>query len=135
MFHGGSLQAMPPKLRSNDGKNVVIRPLAYCKEKDIEAYALQKQFPIIPCDLCGSQPNLQRQNIKQMLQLWDKTNPGRVESIFTALTSVKPSQLADRDLFDFASLQVDRSQTDGDAATAGELFPKEAAGAKSLGPL
>ena len=124
---------MPPKLRSNDGKNVVIRPLAYCKEKDIEAYALQKQFPIIPCDLCGSQPNLQRQNIKQMLQLWDKTNPGRVESIFTALTSVKPSQLADRDLFDFASLQVDRSQTDGDAATAGELFPKEAAGAKSLG--
>ena len=133
MFHGGSLQAMPPKLRSNDGKNVVIRPLAYCKEKDIEAYALQKQFPIIPCDLCGSQPNLQRQNIKQMLQLWDKTNPGRVESIFTALTSVKPSQLADRDLFDFASLQVDRSQTDGDAATAGQLFPKEAAGAKSLG--
>lgn len=106
MFHGGSLQAMPPKLRSNDGKNVVIRPLAYCKEKDIESYAQQKQFPIIPCDLCGSQPNLQRQNIKQMLKQWDKANPGRVESIFTALTNVKPSQLADRDLFDFASLQV-----------------------------
>ena len=110
MFHGGSLQAMPPKLRSNDGRNVVIRPLAYCKEKDIESYAQHKQFPIIPCDLCGSQPNLQRQNIKQMLQQWDKTNPGRVESIFTALTNVKPSQLADRDLFDFESLTVDRSE-------------------------
>ena len=100
---------MPPKLRSNDGRNVVIRPLAYCKEKDIEKYAQQKQYPIIPCDLCGTQPNLQRQNIKQMLREWDKTNPGRVESIFTALTNVKPSQLADRELFDFASLQIDRS--------------------------
>jgi len=109
MFHGGSLQSMPPKLRSNDGRNVVIRPLAYCKEKDIEKYAQQKQYPIIPCDLCGTQPNLQRQNIKQMLREWDKTNPGRVESIFTALTNVKPSQLADRELFDFASLQIDRS--------------------------
>ena len=113
MFHGGSLQAMPPKLRSNDGKNVVIRPLSYCKEKDIEKYAQQKQFPIIPCDLCGAQPNLQRQNIKQMLREWDKTNPGRVESIFTALTNVKPSQLADRDLFDFNNLQVNR-QANGD---------------------
>jgi len=110
MFHGGSLQAMPPKLRSNDGKNVVIRPLAYCKEKDIENYAAQRAFPIIPCDLCGSQPNMQRQNIKQMLQGWDKSNPGRVESIFTALTNVKPSQLADRDLFDFVSLAVDRDE-------------------------
>jgi len=109
MFHGGSLQSMPPKLRSNDGRNVVIRPLAYCKEKDIEKYAQEKQYPIIPCDLCGTQPNLQRQNIKQMLREWDKTNPGRVESIFTALTNVKPSQLADRELFDFASLQIDRS--------------------------
>ena len=107
MFHGGSLQAMPPKLRSNDGRNVVIRPLAYCKEKDISRYATERDFPIIPCDLCGSQANLQRQNIKAMLQQWDKTNPGRVESIFTALTNVKPSQLADRDLFDFASLSVE----------------------------
>lgn len=107
MFHGGSLQAMPPKLRSNDGKNVVIRPLAYCKEKDISRYATERDFPIIPCDLCGSQPNLQRQNIKAMLQQWDKSNPGRVESIFTALTNVKPSQLADRNLFDFASLVID----------------------------
>ena len=107
MFHGGSLQAMPPKLKSNDGKNVVIRPLAYCKEKDIASYAAQREFPIIPCDLCGAQPNLQRQNIKQMLQGWDKTNPGRVESIFTAMTNVKPSQLADRKLFDFESLGID----------------------------
>jgi len=110
MFHGGSLQAMPPKLKSNDGKNVVIRPLAYCKEKDITAYANEKQFPIIPCDLCGSQPNMQRQNIKAMLQQWDKQHPGRVESIFTALSNVKPSQLADRKLFDFVSLMVERDQ-------------------------
>ncbi len=109
MFHGGSLQAMPPKLRSNDGRNIVIRPLAYCKEKDIERYSAQREFPIIPCDLCGSQANLQRQNIKQMLQQWDKESPGRIESIFTAVTNVKPSQLADRKLFDFASLVVDRT--------------------------
>lgn len=107
MFHGGSLQAMPPKLRSNDGKNVVIRPLAYCKEKDIEQYALQNKYPIIPCDLCGSQPNLQRQLTKEMLQGWDKKHPGRVESIFTAIRNVKPSQLADRNLFDFESLSTD----------------------------
>ena len=133
MFHGGSLQAMPPKLRSNDGKNVVIRPLAYCKEKDIENYAQQKQFPIIPCDLCGSQPNLQRQNIKQMLQQWDKTSPGRVESIFTALTNVKPSQLADRDLFDFVSLQVDRNATACDDAAAESLLTQEAGTEASSG--
>lgn len=108
MFHGGSLQSMPPKLLSDDGKNVVIRPLAYCKEKDISAYARQKEFPIIPCDLCGSQPNLQRQLTKEMLQEWDKKFPGRVESIFTAMTNVKPSQLADRRLFDFESLVVNR---------------------------
>lgn len=111
MFYGGSLQAMPPKLRSNDGKNVVIRPLSYCKEKDIEKYAEQKQFPIIPCDLCGAQPNLQRQNIKQMLRAWDRTNPGRIESIFTALGNVKPSQLADRNLFDFVGLQVNPGES------------------------
>ena len=112
MFHGGSLQAMPPKLKSNDGRNVVIRPLAYCKEKDIEAYSARREFPIIPCDLCGSQPNLQRQHIKQMLREWDKSNPGRVESIFKAITNVKPSQLADRNLFDFISLQTDRTDSD-----------------------
>jgi len=120
MFHGGSLQAMPPKLKSNDGKNVVIRPLAYCKEKDITAYAKERQFPIIPCDLCGSQPNMQRQNIKAMLQQWDKQHPGRVESIFTALTNVKPSQLADRKLFDFVSLMVERDGSQ--PSTDEELF-------------
>jgi len=109
MFHGGSLEAMPPKLRSNDGNNVVIRPLAYCKEKDIVEYAQQKDYPIIPCDLCGQQPNLQRQLTKQMLQEWDKKFPGRVESIFTAIKNVKPSQLADTELFDFAGLRVDRT--------------------------
>ncbi len=111
MFHGGSLQAMPPKLRSNDGKNVVIRPLAYCKEKDIELYAKQNNYPVIPCDLCGSQPNLQRQLTKDMLREWDKKFPGRIESIFTAIKNVKPSQLADRNLFDFESLVADARET------------------------
>ncbi len=109
MFHGGSLQSMPPKLLSDDKQNVVIRPLAYCKEKDIESYAAQKEFPIIPCDLCGSQPNLQRQLTKEMLHEWDVKHPGRVESIFRAITNVKPSQLADRKLFDFESLSVERA--------------------------
>ena len=100
---------MPPKLLSDDKQNVVIRPLAYCKEKDIESYAVQKAFPIIPCDLCGSQPNLQRQLTKEMLQDWDAKHPGRIESIFRSITNVKPSQLADRKLFDFESLSVDRA--------------------------
>ena len=110
MFHGGSLQSMPPKLLSDDKQNVVIRPLSYCKEKDIEAYAAQKEFPIIPCDLCGSQPNLQRQLTKEMLNEWDAKHPGRIESIFRAITNVKPSQLADRKLFDFESLSVERAE-------------------------
>ncbi len=101
MFHNGTLKAMPPKLRSDDGKNIVIRPLAYCKEKDIERFAVAKGFPIIPCNLCGSQENLQRQKVKEMLQQWDKQHPGRVESIFSAVQNVAPSQLADRQLFDF----------------------------------
>lgn len=101
LFFGGSLKAMPAKLRSDDGKNIVIRPLAYCKEKDIIEFAEIQQFPIIPCDLCGSQPNLQRAQIKTMLQAWDKAHPGRVETIFNALQNVAPSQLLDRGLFDF----------------------------------
>ena len=104
MFYGGSLKAMPPKLQSDDGKNVVIRPLAYCKEKDLEVYAQLREFPIIPCNLCGSQENLQRKAIKAMLQQWEKQHPGRVETIFRALQNVAPSQLADRQLFDFISL-------------------------------
>ncbi len=105
LFYGGKLKAMPPKLRSDDGKHIVIRPLAYCREKDIEKFSAMKQFPIIPCNLCGSQDNLQRQVIKEMLQGWDKTHPGRVESIFSALQNVAPSQLADTRLFDFANLE------------------------------
>ncbi len=108
MFHGGSLQAMPPKLLSDDGANVVIRPLAYCKEKDIATYSQRREFPIIPCDLCGSQPNLQRQKTKEMLHEWDRLYPGRVESIFSAIRNVKPSQLADKNLHDFENLSQTR---------------------------
>lgn len=104
LFHGGKLKAMPPKLLSDDGRHVVIRPLAYCKESDLAAYAEIRQFPIIPCNLCGSQPNLQRQAIKAMLRQWDRQFPGRVENIFAALQNVAPSHLADTALFDFAKL-------------------------------
>ncbi|GAK20198.1 LOW QUALITY PROTEIN: tRNA(cytosine32)-2-thiocytidine synthetase [Vibrio sp. JCM 19052] len=107
MFHGSRLKAMPPKLRSDDGRNVVIRPLTYCREKDIK-YAEHKEFPIIPCNLCGSQENLQRQSIKAMLIDWDKKTPGRVEAIFKSIQNVSPSQLADRELFDFENLPLDR---------------------------
>lgn len=108
MFYGGKLKAMPPKLLSDDKQNVVIRPLAYCKEEDLVEYAELKQFPIIPCNLCGSQDNLQRQVIKDMLQGWEKQNPGRMETIFAAIKSVAPSQLADTKLFDFTNLRIDR---------------------------
>ncbi len=105
MFYGGKLKSMPPKLVSDDGKNMVIRPLAYAREKDIAAYAELKGFPIIPCNLCGSQDNLQRQVIKEMLQGWDKTHPGRIETMFRAMQNVVPSHLADTALFDFKGLQ------------------------------
>jgi len=108
IFYAGKLKAMPPKLLSDDGQNIVIRPLAYCKEKDIEAYAELKQFPIIPCNLCGSQENLQRQVMKKMLENWDKAFPGRLESIFSSLQNVAPSQLADSQLFDFIGLNLDQ---------------------------
>jgi tRNA 2-thiocytidine biosynthesis protein TtcA len=104
LFHGGQLKAMPAKLASDDGKHVVIRPLAYVAEEDLAAYAEVKGFPIIPCTLCGSQDNLQRQVIGQMLRDWEKHHPGRVQSIVRALTEVRPSHLLDRKLFDFASL-------------------------------
>lgn len=109
LFYGGRLKAMPPKLLSDDKRNIVIRPLAYCREKDLGEYSRHKQFPIIPCNLCGSQENLQRQNIKQMLADWDKSNPGRTETIFSALQKVSPSQLADTGLFNFQDLVLDRS--------------------------
>ena len=108
LFFGGKLKAMPPKLLSDDRKNVVIRPLAYCREVDIERYALQQQYPIIPCNLCGSQENLQRAEIKRMLRGWEKQYPGRTETIFRALGNVSPSQLADPSLFDFVGLSVER---------------------------
>jgi tRNA 2-thiocytidine biosynthesis protein TtcA len=105
MFFGGSLKSMPPKLLSDDGRNVVIRPLAYCREKDLARFARYKAFPIIPCNLCGSQENLQRVEVKRMLADWEKRYPGRTETIFRSLCNVAPSQLADRDLFDFTALE------------------------------
>lgn len=111
MFYGGKLKAMPPKLLSDDKRNVVIRPMAYCKEKEIEKFAELSDFPIIPCNLCGSQDGLQRQVIKSMLQEWDRTQPGRVESIFRSISSVSPSQLADRNLFPFEGLTIQRSDS------------------------
>ncbi|WP_417552747.1 tRNA 2-thiocytidine(32) synthetase TtcA [Marinomonas fungiae] len=105
MFFGGKLKAMPPKLLSDDGKHVVIRPLAYCTESDIEEYSLLKSFPIIPCNLCGSQENLQRQVVKEMLQNWEKQYPGRVDTMFSAVQNVVPSHLADTELFDFKGLK------------------------------
>ena len=104
LLYGGSLKAMPPKLKSDDGENVVIRPLAYCREKEVEKLAEVRHYPIIPCNLCGSQPNLQRQVVKQMLAEWDRRQPGRTETIFKALTNVAPSQLCDIQLFDFQAL-------------------------------
>ncbi|MFO7788621.1 MAG: tRNA 2-thiocytidine(32) synthetase TtcA [Halospina sp.] len=102
MFHGGTLKAMPPKLFSDDGRNTVIRPLAYCREKDIARFAELREYPIIPCNLCGSQENLQREMVKDMLNDWDHRFPGRIENMFRALQNVAPSHLADPQLFDFS---------------------------------
>lgn len=106
LFYGGKLKAMSPKLMSDDERHIVIRPLIYCKEKDLVAYAEVQDFPIIPCDLCGSQKNLQRQVIKDMMQQWDKKFPGRLETMFTALRNVQPSHLVDNVLHDFQGLKV-----------------------------
>jgi len=105
LFHGGQLKAMPAKLLSDDGKHVVIRPLAYVAEDDLAAYAQARRFPIIPCTLCGSQENLQRKQVGEMLREWEKRHPGRIESIVRALTEVRPSHLLDRKLFDFAGMK------------------------------
>ena len=110
MFFGGKLKAMPPKLLSDDGKNIVIRPLAYCKESDIARYSELKEFPIIPCNLCGSQENLQRKVIKEMLQDWNKQYPGRLDVIFKSIRDVVPSHLADTRLFDFESLSNEAAE-------------------------
>jgi tRNA 2-thiocytidine biosynthesis protein TtcA len=120
LFYGGTLKAMPPKLLSDNREHIVIRPLAYCKEKDIDAYARIRAFPLIPCNLCGSQQNLQRQAMKEMLRDWDRRSPGRVETIFTALQNIAPSQLADRHLFNFAMLEELRGQALDPVAVAGE---------------
>ena len=109
MFFGSRLASMPPKLLSNDKRNVLIRPLAYCKESDIEQFSQHMKYPVIPCNLCGSQENLQRQNIKAMLNKWEEETPGRVQNIFNSIQNIAPSQLADTQLFDFESLTVDRS--------------------------
>jgi tRNA 2-thiocytidine biosynthesis protein TtcA len=108
MFYQGKLKAMPPKLLADDKQNMVIRPLAYCRESDLQALAELKEFPIIPCNLCGSQDGLQRQVVKEMLQVWERQHPGRMDTIFKAIKNVSPSQLADTDLFGFTGLQLER---------------------------
>lgn len=110
MFYGGKMKSMPPKLISDNGEHIVIRPLAYCKEKDIEKYSIAKGFPIIPCNLCGSQDGLQRQVVKEMLQDWDKRFPGRIETMFQAMQNIVPSHLTDKNLFDFAGLSKERDR-------------------------
>ncbi|NGN96731.1 tRNA 2-thiocytidine(32) synthetase TtcA [Grimontia sp. S25] len=123
MFYGGKMKGMPPKLVSDNGEHVVIRPLAYCREKDIERYAEAAEFPIIPCNLCGSQPNLQRQVIKEMLRDWDRRFPGRIETMFRAMQNVVPSHLADFELFDFKSIDKDSGVINGgDSAFDKEQF-------------
>jgi len=121
LFHNGRLKAMPPKLLSDDGKNILIRPLAYCKEKDIAEYAVLKEFPIIPCNLCGSQANLQRAHVNQMLREWDKQFPQRLDSMFTAIQNAAPSQLADTNLFDFAGLEKKRIKSEARERKPNEL--------------
>ncbi|MFZ6773728.1 tRNA 2-thiocytidine(32) synthetase TtcA [Undibacterium sp. SXout7W] len=117
MFFGGKIKGMPAKLQSDDGKHIVIRPMAYVKEADTERYAEVKNFPIIPCDLCGSQENLQRKQIKNLMREWDKKYPGRVDNIFSSLSTVVPSHLMDKNLFNFTDLQIDgEANPDGDIA-------------------
>jgi tRNA 2-thiocytidine biosynthesis protein TtcA len=120
LFFGGTLKAMPPKLKSDDGRNVVIRPLAYCRERELARYATAKDFPIIPCNLCGSQENLQRKEIKAMLAEWERAHPRRIDSIAAALGNIAPSQLMDAGLFDFAALEHSAAARGGaDSESAG----------------
>ena len=132
LFFGAKMKAMPPKLATNGKQNIVIRPLAYCSEKDIAAYARQMGFPIIPCDLCGSQENLQRQKVKEMLHAWELEQPGRVNNIFRAIGNVEPSHLADTNLYDFKSLS--QASTEDEDPLFGDIAEKEKPeGALSLG--
>ncbi len=121
LFYGGKLKAMSPKLINDSGQHIVIRPLAYCKEKDLEAYADAEEFPIIPCNLCGSQKNLQRQVIKDMMQEWDRKFPGRLETMFTALRNVQPSHLVDNVLYDFQGLRIDNENMADSAAVIDQV--------------
>ncbi|KMT64938.1 tRNA 2-thiocytidine(32) synthetase TtcA [Catenovulum maritimum] len=116
MFYGGKLKTMPPKLISDNNEHIVIRPLAYCREKDIVKFSEVKEFPIIPCNLCGSQENLQRKIIKEMLQSWDKSHPGRLETMFNATQNVSLSHLADTSLYDFKGLKTNQMIEEGDLA-------------------
>ncbi len=132
LFFGAKMKAMPPKLATNDRQNVVIRPLAYCAEKDIAAYARQMGFPIIPCDLCGSQENLQRQKVKEMLHAWELEQPGRVNNIFRAIGNVEPSHLADTNLYDFKNMS--QASAKDEDPLFGDIAAKEKPeGALSLG--
>ena len=123
LFFGAKMKAMPPKLATNDKQNIVIRPLAYCSEKDIASYARQMAFPIIPCNLCGSQENLQRQKIKDILQSWEREQPGRINNIFRAISNVEPSHLADINLYDFKNMSQAKANDEdplfGDIADEG----------------
>ena len=121
LFYGGKLKAMSPKLINDSGQHIVIRPLAYCKEKDLEAYADAEEFPIIPCNLCGSQKNLQRQVIKDMMQEWDKKFPGRLETMFTAIRNVQPSHLVDNVLYDFQGLRIDNENMADSSAVIDQM--------------
>jgi tRNA 2-thiocytidine biosynthesis protein TtcA len=120
LFYQGKMKAMPPKLRSDDGRNIVIRPLAYCRESDLQALAELREFPIIPCNLCGSQDGLQRTVVKEMLGAWERQYPGRTDTIFSALQHVSPSQLADTQLFDFSALKLEGRQVEKDNEPAAD---------------
>jgi len=134
MFYGGKLKGMPPKLQSDDGKNIVIRPLAYVKETDLEKYAELREFPIIPCNLCGSQPNLKRAEMKALIRDWEKRFPGRIENMFNALTNVVPSHLMDHKLFPFADLRATgEADPQGDIAFDEEPCSTDASDGAPLG--
>lgn len=120
LFYQGKMKAMPPKLRSDDGRNIVIRPLAYCRESDLQALAELREFPIIPCNLCGSQDGLQRTVVKEMLGAWERQYPGRTDTIFSALQHVSPSQLADTQLLDFSALKLEGRQVEKDNEPAAD---------------